>query len=428
MAKKIIQNPRGTRDILPEEQRYFDFIYAVADAESRRSGFDKIETPIIEDASLFERGVGKDTDIVEKEMYTFKDKSGNVLALRPEGTASVVGSYIQNGMQNLPKPLKFFYYGPMFRYGRPQAGRYRQFYHFGVEIIGDKKPINDLLAMSLMWRICSNIGLTDISLQINSIGCPNCRPKYKKQLLEYIKESNKNICKDCQRRAKKNPLRVLDCKEASCQNTIEGAPVTLNSLCKDCHDHFRELLEYLDELEIGYELNPKLVRGLDYYTKTVFEIWTKSDGGQNSLGGGGRYDGLIELLGGKPTPAVGFSLGVDRIVDLLKNQKIEIPATSEKADVFVAQLGDVAKKKCIRLMHDLHMEGVGAEGCIEKKGISDQLKMANKLGVPITLLIGQKEAFDNTVIIKDMQSGNQEIYPREKVVREIKKRLNSAGD
>lgn len=428
MAKKIIQNPRGTRDILPEEQRYFDFIFGMADAESRRSGFGRIETPIIEDASLFERSVGKETDIVEKEMYTFKDKSGNIIALRPEGTASVVRSFIQHGMQNLPKPLKFYYSGPMFRYERPQAGRYRQLYQFGVEIIGDKKPIADLLTISLAWRICSNVGLGDLTLQINSIGCPNCRPRYKKELLNYVKENGKKLCSDCQKRSKKNPLRILDCKEASCQNIIEGAPIILNSLCKECHDHFRELLEYLDELEISYELNPKLVRGLDYYTKTVFEIWTKNDGGQNALGGGGRYDGLVELLGGKPTPAVGFALGVDRIVDILKSQKLEIPAASEKADVFVAQLGDVAKKKCIRLMHDLHMEGVGAEGCIEKKGISDQLKMANKLKAPYTLLIGQKEAFDNTVIIKDMQSGNQEIYPREKVVREIKKRLSSIGD
>lgn len=428
MAKKIIQNPRGTRDILPDEQRYFDFVFGVSEQESKRGGFYKIETPIIEDASLFERSVGKETDIVEKEMYTFKDKSGNLIALRPEGTAPIVRSFIQHGMQNLPKPLKFYYSGPMFRYERPQAGRYRQLYHFGVEIIGDKKPIADLLSISLAWRICSNVGLGDLTLQINSIGCPNCRPRYKKELLNYVKENAKKLCKDCQKRAKKNPLRILDCKEASCQNILEGAPIILNSLCKECHDHFKELLEYLDELEISYDLNPKLVRGLDYYTKTVFEIWTKSGGGQNALGGGGRYDGLVELLGGKPTPAVGFALGIDRIVDILEEQKFEIPGTSDKTEVFVAQLGDVAKKKCIRLMHDLHMEGVGAEGCIEKKGISEQLKMANKLKAPYTLLIGQKEAFDNTVIIKDMQSGNQEIYPREKVVKEIKKRLNSIGD
>lgn len=424
MAKKNIQTVRGTKDILPEENRYFDYVNKIFENEAKKSRFGKIETPIFEDTNLFVRGVGKDTDIVEKEMYTFRDKSGNSLTLRPEGTAPVVRAYVENGMQSLPKPIKLYYFGPMFRYERPQAGRYRQFYQFGLEVIGDKNPLQDASLISLVWRAYTSLGLTDLSLQINSIGCPHCRTKYKKELLKFIKEKEKKLCTDCQKRVKKNPLRLLDCKDKSCQLILKDAPIILNNLCKECHDHFREVLEYLDELDLSYELNPRLVRGLDYYTKTVFEIWTKSEGGQNSLGGGGRYDELIEQLGGKPTPALGFACGTDRIVQFIKNYHIEV-IEPNGVDVFVAQLGDEARKKCFRLMHDLHLGGLGAEGCIEKKGISEQLKISSKLGAPFTLLIGQKEAFDDTVIIKDMQSGNQEIYPREKVVKEIKKRLKA---
>lgn len=423
MAKKMIQTPRGTRDLLPEDFKYFDYTIEAFEMEAKKSGFGKIDTPMFEETNLFVRGVGKGTDIVEKEMYTFKDKSGNSLTLRPEGTAPVVRAYLENGMQSKPKPVKLYYMGPLFRYERPQAGRFREFYTFGLEVIGDKDPLHDVTTVSYAWRVLKILGLSDLTLQINSIGCPNCRPKYQKELDVFIKENIKNFCKDCKVRAKKNPLRILDCKEKRCQSFLEEVPIIINNLCKECHNHFREVLEYLDELELDYEINPRLVRGFDYYTKTVFEIWTKKDKGQNTLAAGGRYDGLVELLGGKATPAVGFGAGVDRIVDELKKQKVKVYDLTG-VDVFVAQLGEIARKKCMRLMHDLQLEGIGAEGCIEKKkGISDQLKHANNLNVPFTLLIGQKEAYDNTVIIKDMQSGNQEVYPRDKAVKEIKKRL-----
>lgn len=422
MAKIKYQTPRGTRDLLPKDMEYFDFVLNTFETEARRSGFGKIETPIFENTDLFVRGVGKDTDIVSKEMYTFKDKSGNSLTLRPEGTASIARAYIQEGMSNLPKPIKLFYSGPMFRYERPQAGRYRQFYQFGIELIGNNMPHQDVSVIALAWRGCLSLGLSDLTLQINSIGCTSCRPKYEKELTRFLKEHDGKLCAECKKRAKKNPFRVLDCKENKCQSILEDAPVIINNLCKECHNHFREVLEYLDELDIMYEINQRLVRGLDYYTRTVFEIWTKRDGAQNAIVAGGRYDDLIELMGGKSTPAIGYAAGIDRLVEIVKKQKIDIEK-QVGVDVFVAQLGDIAKKKCMRLMHDLHLSGIGAEGCVDKRGISEQLKLANKLKAPYTLLIGQKESYDDTVILKDMQSGNQEIYPRNKVVKEIKKRL-----
>lgn len=422
MSNKIVQKVRGMRDILPDEQAYFTFVRNTFESACKESGFKQIYTPTVEPTALFVKTVGKSTDIVEKEMYTFKDKSGNSVTLRPEGTASVARAYLENGLTSWTQPVKLYYEMPMFRYDRPQANRYREHWQYGVECFGEKSPLLDVTVVALAIRILKGTGLSDVSLQINSIGCPNCRSKYRKVLISYLKENEKKLCADCKKRLKTNPLRVLDCKEPGCIAAGQDAPQTINHLCSSCHEHFRTILEYLDEIDILYELNPRLVRGLDYYNRTVFELWTESEGESAALGGGGRYDGLTEILGGKSTPGIGFGLGADRIVTALKNQNVEIPET-HNVEVFVIQLGEEAKKKCFRLLFDLQNAGVGAEASIDKGSISDQLKIANRYKVPYTLIIGQKEAFSDTVIIKDMDSGSQEIYPRDKVVKEIQKRL-----
>ncbi len=423
LSNKIVQKVRGMRDILPEEQKYFNYLRDIFENACEHSGFEKIYTPTIESINLFTKTVGKSTDIVEKEMYTFKDKSGNSVALRPEGTASIARAYLENGMTGRPQPVKLYYQLPMFRYDRPQAGRYREHWQFGVEALGEKSPLLDVTVIGLALRIINSAGLPNISLQINSIGCPTCRPKYQKALVEYIKNNQTKLCVDCKRRLKTNPLRILDCKVNACNEIAADAPQSVNHLCSPCHEHLRVILEYLDELDINYSLNSRLVRGLDYYTRTVFEIWAEGDDGKLTLGGGGRYDGLTALVGGKSVSGIGFGLGADRIVSELKKHDVELP-TAHSVEVYVAQLGEEAKKKSFRLLFDLQQAGIGAEGSLEKGSISDQLKSANRFKVPFTLIIGQKEAFSDTVIIKDMHSGAQETYPRDKVVKEITRRLN----
>jgi histidyl-tRNA synthetase len=423
LSNKVIQKVRGMRDILPDEQKYFVSLRNVFETACEQSGFRKIYTPTIESSQLFERTVGKATDIVEKELYAFKSKSGKKLALRPEGTASMARAYLENGMTSWSQPVKLYYELPMFRYDRPQAGRYREHWQFGVEAFGEKSPLLDVTVIALALRVIHLAGIAGTSLQINSIGCPTCRPKYKKILVRFLKENEKNLCPDCKRRLKTNPMRVLDCKNKSCQELTEGAPQMVNNLCNSCHEHFKMILEYLDELDIDYGINPRLVRGLDYYVQTVFEIWNNSDGGQNALGGGGRYDGLTELVGGRKAPGIGFGLGADRIVATMKDQGVETPIGSA-VDVFVIQLGKEAKKKCFKLIYELQNAGVGAEGSLDKGSMSVQLKMANKLNVPYCLIIGQKEAYSDTVILKDMGSGCQEIYPQDRIVKEVQKRIS----
>ncbi len=421
MAKRIFQKPRGTRDILPVEQKYFKYVQNIFETVAEDAGFRKITTPTFEDSKLFMRGVGKEAELT-KEMYVFEDKSANSLALRPEGTAPIVRAYLEDGMQSLPQPVNLYYFSNFFRYERPQAGRYRELWQFGLEVIGDKSPLVDANIVATVWRMYKKLNLTDISIQINSIGCGICRPKYVKLLKKYYQGKLAKVCADCKKRYKVNPLRLLDCKNEKCLEIQKEAPQMINNLCSACHDHFKTVLEYVDELEIDYVLNPKIVRGLDYYTGTVFEVWNAKDGAQNSLGGGGRYDLLVELLGGNKTPAMGFGVGVDRTIEEMEKEAI-VFEQDKNVNIFVAQLGSKARKKCFKLLNDLLDAGIGAEARFDKGGIGDQLKIASKLGVEYTLLIGQREAFDGTVIIKDMASGNQEVFPYEKIVKVMRKRL-----
>lgn len=421
--KRTFQAPRGTRDILPEEQIYWQRVNQIIRSLAEDYSFGAIETPIIEESELFIKGTGAQTDIVEKEMYNLRTKGGDKLVLRPEFTPAIIRAYLENGLSSQPHPVKLYSIGPIFRYERPQKGRYRQSYQANFEIIGEESPIFDAQLIQLFFSIVRELGLKNLITQINSIGCPRCRPFYRKALAHFYRSRKKELCADCQKRLTQNPLRLLDCKETSCFEIAQEAPQILDHLCDDCRNHFKNVLEYLDELEIPYILNPYLVRGLDYYTKTVFEFWPESEEGrQISLGGGGRYDGLVKLLGGQNTPAVGFAIGLDRIVNLIKERNIRISSRGRPL-VFLVQLGDLAKKKSLKLFEELRQAKIRTVSSFGKNTMKAQLKTADKMDVRLALILGQKEAVDETIIIKDMNSGSQIIVPLEKVIKEVKKKL-----
>lgn len=421
---KIFQAPKGMRDILPQEQVYWERFLTKAEELAQEYGFQKIETPILEETELFVRSTGATTDIVSKQMFALKTAGDDNLALRPENTPGVLRAYLENGMINLPQPVKLYYFGPMFRYEQPQAGRYRQFYQFGIEVVGERDAVIDVQIIQFCAVLFGELGLPKINFQINSLGCPHCRPGFRRALLDYYRYRKNRICPDCRRRMKENPLRLLDCKEEKCQPIKANSPAIVDYLCDECRAHFKQVLEYLDELEIPYFLDNTLVRGLDYYTKTIFEIfWEEGEQSTSvALGGGGRYDGLIKELGGKPTPAVGMALGVDRIIYLMKNQQVKTgPVFAPK--IFLVQLGMMGKKKSLKLFETLRQAGIVSAESLSRDSIKAQLKIADRLGVKFSLILGQQEALDGTVIIRDMQSGVQETVPQEKVVEEVKKRL-----
>ena len=421
LKKSELRAPKGTFDILPEEQKYWSRIREVIEKLAYSYGFSRIDTPIFEDARLFEKGTGISSDIVQKEMYVFKTKGGYRLALRPEFTPGIVRAYIQHGMKNLPQPVRLFSVGPVFRHEKPQAGRFRQFHQFNFEIIGDSDPINEALLIWLVSLIFKKLGIKKFNIEINNIGCSECRGTYRKLLIDYYSRLSRKLCPNCRKRLKLNPLRLLDCKEEKCKRFIEDAPQIIDYLCEECHNHFKGLLEILDELEVPYILNPYLVRGLDYYTKTVFEFKLEnSEAGE--LAGGGRYDNLIELYGEKPTPAVGVAGGIERIISVLKAQDIKIP--SEPApSVFLAHLGDLGRKKSLALFEKLRSNGIRVAESLSKGSIKSQLKLADKLGIKIVLILGQKEVLENNIIIRDMDSGVQEIIPLDKLIKRLKKKI-----
>ena len=421
--QKEFRAPKGMRDLLPPDRVFWDKLIKTGQDLAQDYGFQKIETPIIEDAELFIHGTGSTTDIVSKQMYFVKIAGGASLALRPEGTPGAVRAYIESGMASLSPPIKLFYFGPMFRHEQPQAGRWRQFYQLGLEVFGDISAVLDAQIIQFCFHLFRLIGLKKINIHINSLGCPQCRPSYRKALLDYYRYRKDKVCPDCKRRMKENPLRLLDCKEEKCQMIKARAPAMVDYLCDECRKHFKEVLEFLDELEIPYFLNSSLVRGLDYYTKTIFEIFWEEEGVlQIALGGGGRYDNLVKELGGKPTPAVGVALGLDRIVDLMKKEQVKI-GDRPNFKVFLVQLGLMGKKKSLKLFEKLHQAGILAAESMSRDSIKAQMKIADKFGVKFVLILGQQEALDNTVIIRDMQNGTQETVSQEKVVDELRKRF-----
>jgi histidyl-tRNA synthetase len=421
----LLQTVRGMKDILPEEQSYWDQVRRVSERLSRDYGFLRLDLPLVEYSNLFIRSIGEGTDIVDKEIYSFTTRGGDKVALRPEMTAGICRSYIEHGMNVLPKPIKLFSTGPVYRYDRPQEGRYREHYQINFDAFGEQDSILDAQMIQVAHRLMQGLGIRNVQIQINSIGCPVCRKHYRDVLIQYLESKKQKFCQDCKRRLETNPLRILDCKEDKCFQVSSTAPQSLDHLCEECRVHFKSLLEYLDELELPYIINPRLVRGLDYYTKTVFEIWSGVEGGKkSSLGGGGRYDGLIKSLGGEDTPAVGFAVGIERII--LEMKKVQArPYRSPKPRVFLAQLGNMAKKKSLRLFSELEKNGILMAESFGRGSLKSQLKLANKLGVEMTLILGQKEVIDQTVIVKDMVTGAQETVATNKLVDLVKRKLKT---
>lgn len=359
------------------------------------------------------------------------------MALRPEGTAPVMRAYLQHGWESLPQPVKVFYVGQMFRHESPQAGRYRQFYHFGFEALGADDAVLDAQLIQLAMSVLGDVGLKNVVCEVNSLGDKICRVKYRQSLKDFLRSHIRKMCADCQRRYKTNPLRVLDCKEENCREIIAKAPQILDFICESCRGHFKKLLEFLDELDIPYMLNPYLVRGLDYYVKTVFEIYPAARSetanapdaepkrpAQLALVAGGRYDGLAEILGGKDVPAVGFAGGVERVIREMKEAAVKAPARPS-AKIFLVQLGELAKRRCLKVLEEFRRNGILAAEALSKHSIKSQMKIADKLGVKLALILGQKEALDNEIIIRDMDSGVQETIPLAKLIGEVKKRLKS---
>ncbi len=413
---------RGMKDNLPTDQPYWWWLFDVIRRLAATYGFERIETPILEATSLFVRSVGEGTDIVGKEMYTFTDKNGESVTLKPEGTAGVARAYIEHGMLNLPQPVKLWYFTPLFRHDRPQAGRYRQHWQAGFEIYGGGQPILDVQLILLARALYATVGIETV-VQVNSVGDKNDRAQYVKALQGFLKTKKSELTEEQRLTLQKNPLRLLDSKEPALRALLEEAPQIIDFLDQPAHQHFTQVLEYLDDQDIAYALNPRLVRGLDYYNRTVFEFWAAGDDvGQTSLGGGGRYDGLIETLGGRPTPAVGMGLGIDRLILQLKDRQVA-PPPPEPPEIFLAQLGEPARKKVLTLFERLRAEGIRVSECLTKDGIKQQLEVANKLGAHYTLIVGQKEMMDETILIRDMENGIQEVVAFDKIINEVKKRL-----
>ncbi|MCH7552078.1 histidine--tRNA ligase [Patescibacteria group bacterium] len=432
MAKRPkFQRPTGMKDILPEEQPYFEKIYRSVDDIAKFYGFGKIDTPMVEDLELYERGTGQSTDIVEKQMYTIKTKGGDVLAMRPEFTPGIVRAFNENGMLNLPQPVKLYTYGPLFRYEHPQAGRFRQFHQVDFEIFGEESAAIDAQIIQIFYAFLRDLKFSHLIIEVNSIGDAQCRPYYKKVLVNYLRPRQNSLCADCRRRIRENPLRVLDCKEEKCQRIKAQAPQFLDHLCDSCKTHFKSLLEFLDEIDLPYHLDPYLVRGLDYYTKTVFEIFSESTVEQkegeevvsrSALVGGGRYDNLVRLLGGKDVPAMGAAGGVERIIALMKEKGFpgaQVPSPK----IFLAQLGDLPKKKSLKLLEELRKAKISIAESLGRDSLRTQLARADKLEVEYTLILGQREMLDETIVIRKMDTGEQTIVKMDKVVEELRKRL-----
>jgi len=419
MAKKIFQAPKGVKDVLPEDQPYWQHVEKTILDVVRLFGYQRLNLPVFEETALFQRGVGEGTDIVDKEMYTFEDKGGTLITLRPEFTAGVMRSYLQHGMANQSLPVKIWNMGPVFRYERPQAGRFRQHTQFNVEAIGEQDPALDFEVMSVAWTLYQKLGFENLNFQLNSIGCPQCRPDYLQKLVAYYEKHQNKICNECQVRLKKNPLRLLDCKKESCQPIIEKAPSIAEMLCEECEIHFQTLLQYLEDHGRPYQLNHRLVRGLDYYTKTVFEVWAQGIGAQNAVCGGGRYDGLSEAIGGPATPGVGFASGMERIVLTLKNQGATIPNLAKPA-VFLAHQGEAGKNQSVKLLSQLRDHGLQSMMAFGSRSLKAQLREANRKEVAYVIIIGDEEIEKGNVQIKSMMESTQEMVPMDQIITFLK--------
>ena len=402
ITKKI----KGTEDVLPKESYRWQFIENIMREESRTYGFKEIRTPVFEHTELFARGVGQTTDVVQKEMYTFDTKGGESVTLRPEGTAGAARAVLEHALENEGLPIKASYFVSCYRYEKPQAGRLREFHQFGLEEYGTQSPVADAELICVAQSIFDRLGLSGIRLEINSIGCPECRAKYHEALKAYFESYKDELCGTCLSRLEKNPMRILDCKSPVCSKIAEDAPVVLDFICDDCREHFTSLQKYLDTMGIEYTVNPQIVRGLDYYTRTVFEFVTDCIGAQGTVCGGGRYDGLIEELGGKHLPSLGFAMGLERLLMVMDKQGIEIPDNHECA-LYIATMGDNAKIKAFELLKQVRECGLIAETDVVGRGLRPQMKYADKIGAKYSLVLGDNEIEENKARVKNMNSGEQ---------------------
>ncbi len=397
---------KGTKDVLPKDVHKNQYIEATALDIASKFGYKEIRTPVFEHTELFQRGVGDTTDVVQKEMYTFDDKGGRSITLRPEGTAGAVRSFLENGLCNEALPQKVCYLISCYRYEKPQAGRLREFHQFGVECFGTASPLADAEIIALAKSIFDTLGVRDLSLEINSIGCPKCRAEYHKALKEYFASRKDELCDTCKGRLDRNPMRILDCKSPICHEIAQGAPVVIDYLCDECKEHFEKVQKYLDAQNIEYKINPQIVRGLDYYTKTVFEFVSNSIGAQGTVCGGGRYDGLVEELGGQHTASLGFAMGLERLMLLMEAQGCEFPQ-AEKPDLFIVALGEKATLKAVEIAKDMREEGFSALLDLNQRSIRAQMKYADKLGAKFNVVIGDNEVENKIAKLKNMQTGEE---------------------
>ncbi len=419
MADLKYRSPRGTADILPEEQPYWRFVLETAGALAELYGYRRIDIPIFEFADLYIRGVGEATDIVQKEMYLFSDRGGDRMALRPEFTAGVCRAYLQHGMASRPQPVKLWTAGPVFRYDRPQRGRYRQFHQFNYEAIGELDPWLDAEVIDLAWRFYERLGLKDLTLEINSIGDGKCRPVYREALRAYYRPLVDRLCPDCKERLERNPLRLLDCKQPTCWALAEAAPRSVDYLCNECQEHFAGVRDWLGRYGVSYRLNHRLVRGLDYYTKTVFEIQPPRQGAQAALGGGGRYDGLIEELGGRPTPGVGFATGIERVILELKEQGVALPDRKVPL-VFIAYTGETTRLAAVEVVGRVRAAGLIGVHAFGNRSLKAQLRLADSLGADYAIILGEEEYRQGQVVLRNLAAGRQETITLEEALNRVR--------
>ncbi len=402
----LTKAPRGTQDVIPKDSYKWQFIEDVMRKESAAHGFSEIRTPVFEHTELFLRSVGETTDVVQKEMYTFEDKGGRSITLRPEGTAGAIRAMLEHGVYNDGLPVKTYYFSSCYRYEKPQAGRLREFHQFGLEIFGTSSPAADAELISMVSSLFERLQVRNLSLQINSIGCPACREKFQAALREYFEKNEAQLCETCHARLEKNPMRIFDCKSPICQKIAAVAPVMIDFLCKECKEHFETVKKYLDTAKIGYIVNPKIVRGLDYYTKTVFEFVSNEIGAQGTICGGGRYDGLVKELGGQSMPSLGFGLGMERLLLLLEIQKIELPSPPS-CDLYIASLGDTAGQKAFELVRDVRNAGLIAQNDIVGRSLKAQMKYADKLRAKFSMVLGDDEIKNRKAKIRNMKTGEE---------------------
>lgn len=396
---------KGTLDLLPKESYKTQYIESAVREIAENFGFYEMRTPVFEHTELFQRSVGETTDVVQKEMYTFEDKGGRSITLRPEGTAGAARAFLENGLFNEALPQKIYYLTSCYRYEKPQAGRLREFHQFGVEAFGAASPAQDAEIIALANEVFNYLGVENLTLEINSIGCPTCRAEYQKALKAYFESYTSELCETCRGRLERNPMRILDCKSPVCSKIAAGAPKILDYLCDDCRAHFDAVQQYLNAMQIDFTVNPEIVRGLDYYTRTVFEFVSKEIGAQGTVCGGGRYDGLLEELGGKPMPACGFAMGIERLLLLMDAQKTPFPER-KPCDIYFASMGDKANLEAARLALDLRNEGLSAQFDTVGRGLKAQMKYADKLGALYTVVLGDEELKTRKAKLKNMKDGN----------------------